>query len=346
MYTIFIRPLLFLIQPEIIHNIINGIIKITCRIPGFELLIKGIFNIKNDKLVRIFAGLEFRNPVGLAAGFDKNALMFNELSNFGFSFIEIGTITPKPQKGNKKPRSFRLIKDKALINRMGFNNIGVEKAVRRIKRKKRNIIIGGNIGRNSITPNENAARDYEICFEKLYNYVDYLVVNVSCPNIDNLTELQDSMALKRILSRLMKIRKDKEKYKPVLLKISPDLDNKELDEIINICEDMDINGIVATNTTVERKRLKTAKARIEKIGNGGLSGKPLKERSTQIIKYINKKTNGKIPVIGVGGIMSPEDAIEKIEAGATLVQLYTGFIYEGPSLAKRINKAILERYHS
>ena len=344
MYKVIIRPVLFLIPPETIHNLVNIILKITFSIPGCIAFAGIIFKLKNKKLARNIAGLEFENPVGLAAGFDKNGLLYNELSCFGFSLVEVGTVTPKPQSGNKKPRSFRLIRDKALINRMGFNNAGVDRVIKRIKRKGRKVIIGGNIGKNSITTNENAVNDYEICFEKLYNYVDYFVVNVSCPNISNLTELQDVDSLEAILDRLVKIRKGKEVYKPVLLKISPDLDNKKLDDIIKICEKMDINGIVATNTTIEREGLKTNKDRIEKIGNGGLSGKPVKDKSTQIIRYINEKTNGKMPIIGVGGIMSPEDAIEKIEAGATLVQLYTGFIYEGPFLVKRINRAILKRF--
>ncbi len=344
MYKLIIRPLLFLIPPETVHNIVNTALKIIFYIPGTKALAGGIFKVKNRKLVRKIAGLEFENPVGLAAGFDKNGLLYNELSNFGFAFIEVGTITPKDQPGNERPRSFRLVKDKALINRMGFNNAGVDRTAKRLERRASNIVIGGNIGKNSVTANEDAVNDYEICFEKLYNCVDYFVVNVSCPNISNLTELQDVDSLEEILERIVKIRKGKEVYKPVLLKISPDLDKKKLDDIIKICEKMDINGIVATNTTIEREGLRTSKGRIKRIGNGGLSGKPIKDRSTQIIRYINEKTNGRMPIIGVGGIMSPEDAIEKIEAGATLVQLYTGFIYEGPFLVKRINRAILKRF--
>jgi dihydroorotate dehydrogenase len=344
MYKTLLRPVLFLIAPETIHNIINTIIKIFFAIPGIKELLKIFFREKNKKIVKNVFGLEFRNPVGLAAGFDKNGWIYNELSAFGFSFVEIGTITPEPQKGNEKPRSFRLARDKALVNRMGFNNIGVDRVIERLKRKKSKIIIGGNIGKNSITANKNAVNDYEICFEKLYDYVDYFVINISCPNIDNLTELQDVSSLEVILERIMKIRKEKNIYKPVLLKISPDLDRKKLDNIIKISENKGINGIVATNTTIKREGLITEKERVEEIGHGGLSGKPLKDKSTQIIRYINKKTKGKMPVIGVGGIMSPEDAIEKIEAGAELLQLYTGFIYEGPSLVKRINKAILKRF--
>jgi dihydroorotate dehydrogenase len=344
MYKTFLRPVLFIIPPETIHNIIKIIIKLIIVIPGIRCLFNIFFRVKNKKLVKNVFGMEFKNPVGLAAGFDKNGFIYNELSAFGFSFVEIGTITPKAQKGNEKPRSFRMARDKAIINRMGFNNIGVERVVERLKRKGSNVIVGGNIGKNSLTANEQAVNDYEICFKKLYEFVDYFVLNVSCPNIDNLTELQDLSSLEIILERIMKIRKEKDIYKPVLLKISPDLDSKKLDDIIKISENKGINGIVATNTTIKREGLLTEKERVEKIGNGGLSGKPLKDESTRIIRYINKKTKGKIPVIGVGGIMSPEDAIEKIEAGAALVQLYTGFIYEGPFLVKRINKAILKRF--
>jgi dihydroorotate dehydrogenase len=335
-----------MIKPETIHNIISIFIKLIFNIPGSKSLLGILFRVKNRKIERNVFGLRFKNPVGMAAGFDKNGFLYNELSTFGFSFVEVGTITPRPQPGNKKPRSFRLEDDSALVNRMGFNNIGADRMVERLKGKRKKIIIGGNIGKNSQTTNENAANDYEICFEKLYGYLDYFVINVSCPNIGNLTELQDVRHLKVILERLMKIRKEKKDYKPVLLKISPDLDDKELDDIIKICENSGIDGIVATNTTIRREGLKTEKDRIEEIGSGGLSGKPLKDKSTQIIRYINEKTKGKIPVIGVGGIMSPEDAIEKIKAGAVLVQLYTGFIYEGPFLVKRINKAILEHFHS
>lgn len=344
MYKFLVRPLLFLFAPETIHFIVSCILKVTFIIPGLSYIISRLFTLENKRLVRDVAGLKFKNPVGLAAGFDKNASLFNELSNLGFSFVEIGTITPEPQTGNKKPRSFRLAKDSALINRMGFNNYGIEEIVKRLKRKRFDIIIGGNIGKNTKTTNKDAYNDYEICFRKIYDHVDYIAVNVSCPNIDNLTELQDAKALENILHRLMEIRKKQTKHKPVFLKISPDLSNRQLDEIIDISVNTGINGIIATNTTIERKELRTSQDKIDKIGSGGLSGKPLTNRSTATIKYINKKLDGKLPIIGVGGIMSPEDAIEKIEAGATLVQVYTGFIYEGPYLVKRINKAIAKAY--
>jgi len=344
MYKFLVRPLLFLFAPETIHFIVSRILKVTFIIPGLSYIISRLFTLDNKRLVRDVAGLKFKNPVGLAAGFDKNASLFNELSNLGFSFVEIGTITPEPQTGNKRPRSFRLAKDSALINRMGFNNYGIEEIVKRLKRKRFDIIIGGNIGKNTKTTNKDAYNDYEICFRKIYDHVDYIAVNVSCPNIDNLTELQDAKALENILHRLMEIRKKQTKHKPVFLKISPDLSNRQLDEIIDISVNTGINGIIATNTTIERKELRTSQDKIDKIGSGGLSGKPLTNRSTATIKYINKKLDGKLPIIGVGGIMSPEDAIKKIEAGATLVQVYTGFIYEGPYLVKRINKAIAKAY--
>ena len=343
MYKILVRPLLFLFTPESIHHIVGKILKISFIIPGVSYLINRLYFAKNIALERNVAGLKFKNPVGLAAGFDKNALLYNELSNLGFSFVEIGTVTPEPQPGNKMPRSFRLEKDKALINRMGFNNDGVEAVVNRLKRRKCNIIIGGNIGKNTLTPNGDAYNDYEICFRKIYDYVDYIAVNVSCPNINNLTELQDAKALENILHGLMEIRKKQAKHKPVFLKVSPDLDNTQLDEVIEICRNKGVNGIIATNTTIAREELRSSKDKICKIGKGGLSGRPITKRSTAVIKYLSKKLEGKLPIIGVGGIMSSEDALEKIEAGATLVQVYTGFIYEGPCLAKRINKAILKK---
>ncbi len=290
-----------------------------------------------------FAGLQFESRVGLAGGFDKNAGFFNEFAHFGFSFIEIGTITPLPQPGNPKPRSFRLIKDKAIINRMGFNNIGVEKVVENLKRRREGkLLIGGNIGKNTNTPNSSAVNDYTICFKKLYDYVDYFVVNVSCPNISNLSELQDPQALREILTKLVNIRKLQEKRKPILLKISPDLDFREIDEIMDIYRKVGIDGIVATNTTTKRLHLRTSERKVRSIGNGGLSGRPLTSRSTEIIRYISDKSNHTIPIIGVGGIMNPADALEKIKAGARLVQVYTGFIYGGPFLAKRINEYFLE----
>ena len=342
MYRYIIRPVLFLFSPESVHHFIVIIIKIAFRLPGISTLIEKFFNVKHPGLQREFMGLKFENPVGLAAGFDKNGTFFNEFSSFGFSFIEVGTITPKGQPGNPKPRSFRLTKDRALINRMGFNNIGVQEAIKNLKRRKQGLIIGGNIGKNTLTPNEKAVEDYEYCFRELYNYVDYFVVNVSCPNITDLSELQDQDALEKILGRLVTIRKKQSVYRPVLLKISPDLNNKQLDQVIDIHFKIGIDGIVATNTTIQRNGLKTDREKVRKIGNGGLSGRPLTERSTEVIRYIHTKSDGKIPVIGVGGIMTVEDAVEKLKAGATLIQVYSGFIFNGPGFVKKINKALLE----
>ena len=302
-----------------------------------------MFTLKDKKLKREVFGIKFPNPVGLAAGFDKDARLIDELSCFGFGFIEIGTLTPKPQDGNPKPRLFRLKEDSGIINRMGFNNSGVEDAIIRLRKRKSNTLIGGNIGKNKLTPNENATDDYVISFNSLFPYVDYFVVNVSSPNTPDLRDLQEKEPLTNLLSSLQEINNNKDKRKPILLKIAPDLTNKQLDDIIQIVQDTKIDGVVATNTTIDRSNLKTDKTKLEDIGNGGLSGKPVKERSTEVIRYLSEKSNKAFPIIGVGGIQSPEDAIEKLDAGASLVQIYTGFIYEGPGLVKRINKAILKR---
>ena len=340
MYKIFIRPLLFLFPPETIHHLIVVIIRVSFYIPGVKYILTRIYSYKRSSLERKVFGLNFPNPVGLAAGFDKDAVFFNQFFSFGFGFIEIGTITPMGQPGNPKPRSFRLTNDSALINRMGFNNHGIVEAVKKLKKRQPGLIIGGNIGKNSATPNHKAVHDYEYCFESLYDYVDYFVVNVSCPNISDLKELQDQEMLNLILHQLMLNRASKELKKPVLLKISPDLNWKQVDETINIVEQNGLDGIVATNTTISREGLKTNKEKLEKLGNGGLSGAPLRERSTEMIRYIKKKSEGRIPIIGVGGIMNEKDAMEKLDAGADLVQIYTGFIYEGPGLVKRILKKI------
>ena len=334
---------LFLFKPEFIHHISFKFIKFGSMIPGKMWALRLLFKINDTRLEREVFGLKFDNPVGLAAGFDKDAKLFDELASFGFGFIEIGTVTPLPQDGNPKPRLFRLKEDYAIINRMGFNNEGIEAAVARLRRKKSNIIIGGNIGKNKVTPNKKAVSDYEICFEKLFPYVDYFVVNVSSPNTPGLRDLQEKVPLTRLLNRLQKLNIQKEKRKPILLKIAPDLSNEQLDDIIAIVANTKIDGVVATNTTISRNGLKTVKTKLEAIGNGGLSGKPVKDRSTEVIKYLADKSNKAFPIIGVGGIHSAEDAIEKLNAGATLVQLYTGLIYEGPWLIKKINKKILEK---
>ncbi len=340
MYRSLIRPILFQFQPETIHGFVFGALKLVQTMPGGNYLVRNIFQPSFPITPVKVLGIEFPNSVGLAAGLDKDADVFDMLGNLGFGFIEIGTVTPKAQPGNEKPRLFRLRKDNALINRMGFNNKGVQYTIEKLKKKKTNIIIGGNIGKNKITPNENAIDDYAICFNELFPYVDYFVVNVSSPNTPNLRELQDKEPLKKLLLHLNNLNSQKDKRKPILLKIAPDLTNSQLDDIVEIVEEAKIDGIVATNTTISREGISLTNDEIAKIGAGGLSGKPLKKRSTEIIRYISQKTNGKLTIIGVGGIMSAEDAIENLEAGASLVQLYTGFIYEGPALIKRINKAI------
>jgi len=312
-------------------------------IPGKLWALRLFFKVKDTRLEREVFGLKFDNPVGLAAGFDKDAKLFDELASFGFGFVEIGTVTPLPQDGNPKPRLFRVKDDSGLINRMGFNNQGIEAVVARLRRKKSDIIIGGNIGKNKDTPNEDAANDYAICFEKLFPYVDYFAVNVSSPNTPGLRDLQEKAPLTALLNSLQELNNNKDKRKPILLKIAPDLTDEQLDDIIAIVADTKIDGVIATNTTIDRSSLKTAKNKVEAIGNGGLSGKPVRLRSTQVIKYLADKSNRAFPIIGVGGIHSAEDALEKLDAGATLLQVYTGFIYEGPSLVKRINKAILKR---
>ncbi|MEO6304429.1 MAG: quinone-dependent dihydroorotate dehydrogenase, partial [Bacteroidia bacterium] len=289
-------------------------------------------------------GLNFRNPVGLAAGLDKDAIVFNELGDFGFSFIEIGTVTPKPQPGNDKPRLFRLTKNEALINRMGFNNHGVVEAAKKLRvRKDKTLIIGGNIGKNKSTPNEEAVNDYIICFNALFDVVDYFVVNVSSPNTPNLRDLQEKEPLTNLLKTLQDLNLKKKSPKPILLKIAPDLTNTQLDDIIDIVKQTNIAGVIATNTTISREGLDYTKEEIEKYGMGGLSGLPLTKRSTEVIRYLKQKSNNAFPIMGVGGIHSAQDAIDKLEAGADLVQLYTGFIYHGPKLISDINSAILRK---
>lgn len=344
MYKLFVKPLLFLIKPEKAHYIAMGCLTLISSIPGFSSILKSCYDISNPKLKRKLFGLTFKNPVGLAAGFDKDARWFNQLANLGFGFIEIGTLTPKGQIGNPKPRLFRITDDEGLINRMGFNNLGADDAVKRLKNRKTKIVIGGNIGKNTVTTNEDALADYVYNFNVLHDYVDYFVVNVSCPNVKDLTKLQDTSFLLNLLGDLKHINTTKNKPKPILLKIAPDLNNSQLDEVIEIIEKTKIDGVIATNTTTSRDNLKTNKTKIEEIGNGGLSGKPITNRSTEVIKYLADKSNKAFPIIGVGGIHSAQDALDKIAAGADLVQVYTGFIYEGPGLIKKINKAILEKY--
>ena len=337
MYKKIILPVLFLFDPEKVHNFTFLLFKIFLNIPFVGFLVQKIYSVDNKKLSKKLFGVEFKNPVGLAAGFDKNAKLYNELSRFGFGFIEIGTVTPIAQAGNPKKRLFRLTNDQGIINRMGFNNDGMHKIANRLKKNK-NILIGGNIGKNKSTPNDKAVNDYLLCFNYLFDFVDYFVINVSSPNTPNLRELQNTNFLRVILDSLNKENLKKSKTKPILIKISPDLSKENLLEIVDLAISLKIDGIIATNTTINRDNL-TSKNINE---SGGLSGKPLANKSNEVIRFIYDKSNGKIPIIGVGGIHSAKDAIDKIKAGADLVQIYTGFIYEGPSLIKSINKALVE----
>jgi dihydroorotate dehydrogenase len=342
MYKI-LKFFLFKINPESAHHLTFSLIKFVKFIPGFAFFVKKKSINCHPSLSRNIFGLNFRNPVGLAAGLDKDAVAFNELGDFGFGFIEIGTVTPKPQPGNDKPRLFRLPKNEALINRMGFNNHGVIEAAKKLKnRKYPTLIIGGNIGKNKLTPNEEAVNDYVIGFNELFDVVDYFVVNVSSPNTPNLRELQEKEPLTNLLNTLQQLNLKKTKPKPILLKIAPDLTNTQLDDIIDIVKSTNIAGVIATNTTISREGLSYDKSEIEKIGMGGLSGKPLTKRSTEVIKYLKQKSNNSFPVIGVGGIHSADDAIEKLNAGADLIQLYTGFVYHGPKLISDINKKLIK----
>jgi len=344
MYKIFIRPLLFFFDPEAVHYFSFSVIKYLSKL-GFGSITRRIYTLEDPALEREVFGLKFKNPVGLAAGFDKNALLYNELSDFGFGFIEIGTLTPKPQDGNPKKRLFRLKKDQAIINRMGFNNAGVAIAVKALK-KQHKVLIGGNIGKNKVTPNDQATEDYIICTQALWPHVDYFVVNVSSPNTPGLRELQEKEPLTALLKALkvenaLLANKYAQKPKPFLLKIAPDLTEDQLLDIIAIIHETQIDGVIATNTTIGREGLVSEKSLLKEAG--GLSGAPLRKRSTEVIRFLSQKSGNAFPIIGVGGIHSPEDALEKLEAGATLVQLWTGFVYEGPALVKQINKAILAK---
>lgn len=341
MYKSLIRPLLFKQDPEKIHHFVCNQLKLVHKIPGMKGLMKSMYTVSDKRLERTIFGITFPNPVGLAAGFDKDARMISELDSLGFGFIEIGTLTPKAQDGNPKPRMFRLSEDQALINRMGFNNQGVDIAINHLK-KKGNVIVGGNIGKNKVTANEKALDDYLYALEQLYPYVDYFVVNVSSPNTPGLRELQDKEPLAKLLTELQKKRDTYSERKSILLKIAPDLTDGQLDDIVALAKEINLDGIIATNTTISRENLKTPKTKIDEIGAGGLSGKPVRERSTEVISYLSKSLGKDFPIIGVGGIYTPEDALEKLKAGACLIQVYSGFIYEGPSMVKKINKAILK----
>ena len=346
------RSLLFLFPTESVHYFSMNLLRFACKIGFIKKIISNSFSFNNVSLQKKLFGLTFKNPVGLGAGFDKNALYLNELETLGFGFVEIGTVTPLPQSGNEKPRLFRLPKDQALINRMGFNNDGVEVVAQRLSNwkssivnRKSLIVIGGNIGKNKITPNENAWKDYEICFNGLFDCVDYFVVNVSSPNTPGLRELQEKDSLRKILSHLQTINSSKTKPKPLLLKIAPDLTTEQLDDIVELAIEVKLDGLVATNTTISREKLQTTNHELQTIGAGGLSGKPLKQRSTEVLCYLTERLQNKIPVIASGGIFSGDNAKEKLEAGASLIQVWTGFIYEGPSIVKNICKKLANSLH-
>ncbi len=344
----FLRAILFWFDPEAVHHFSMSILKIACNVRWIRVLLAKTFSPPNKDIIYLW-NIPFQNKVGLGAGFDKNALYLRELKTLGFGFIEIGTVTPQPQKGNEKPRLFRLVKDNALINRMGFNNDGVKVVAERLKLWKSDLegitnagitnaqlIIGGNIGKNKHTPNEEAWRDYEICFGELYDWVDYFVVNVSSPNTPGLRELQEKESLRKILSHLQYLNKKQVAPKPLLLKIAPDLVQPQIDDVIELAIEIKLDGLVVANTTISRADLKTPEQQIKSIGAGGLSGKPLTERSSAMVRYIHQKTKGQLPIIASGGIFTAADANEKITAGASLIQVWTGFIYEGPAIVKRI----------
>lgn len=345
-----IRSLLFLLSAETAHHVAMTAFNVLCSVPFMRKVIRSRFTVAHPSLEIKQFGLSFPNPIGLGAGFDKNAKYLRELQALGFGFVEIGTVTPRPQAGNEKPRLFRLPKDGALINRMGFNNDGVEVITQRLKKwknKKSNadhsFIIGGNIGKNKVTPNEDAWKDYEICFRALHPYVDFFVVNVSSPNTPGLRELQEKDALHRILTHLQSMNKTFPVQRPILLKIAPDLTPTQIDDVIDLAREINLDGLVATNTTISREGLQTSADEIASIGAGGLSGKPVQKRSTEIVQYIHQKTGGTIPIIGSGGIFTSTDAAQKQAAGARLVEVWTGFIYEGPFIVKKICKGLLSK---
>jgi len=347
-YSKIIRPVLFCFDPENVHHFTFSFLKLIFKVPFVTPFVRAFFKSKDRSNAKKLMGIDFPNPVGLAAGFDKDAKLYSELSSLGFGFIEVGTVTPKAQPGNDKPRLFRLPKDSAIINRMGFNNAGVESMVENLKKNNSKVIIGGNIGKNKVTPNEEAVNDYLICFEELYPWVDYFVVNVSSPNTPGLRALQEKEPLLHILNTLQRRNielgnKYSLKRKPILLKIAPDLTNEQLEEIVEVIFESGLDGVIATNTTIARAPLSTDADLVNKIGAGGLSGKPLTKRSTEVIRFLAQRSQRKFVIIGVGGIHSENDALEKLEAGADLIQLYTGFIYEGPALIKRINEQIKKR---
>ena len=343
MYSL-IKPVLFSMSPEKAHHVSFDAFRGLCKLPLFEEISQAMFDISTpDDVVELF-GLRFKNRIGLAAGFDKDALIFDEFANLGFGHIEIGTVTPRAQPGNDKPRLYRLTQDQALLNRMGFNNAGVKAAVEKLRARRRNdVVIGGNIGKNKVTPNEEAILDYTYCLKELYPVVDYFVVNVSSPNTPGLRQLQDKEPLTELLKELQKLNESLGTPKPLLLKIAPDLELEQLSDIADIAFATRLSGIIATNTTIDRSGLLSTKRVIEKLGAGGISGKPLTKKSTEVIHFLHKEMGDKMPIIAVGGIMSGKDAKEKIDAGAAMVQLYTGFIYKGPGLVKECVRALRGR---
>jgi len=344
-----VRDILFKFDPEAVHHFSMNQLKLLCSSKLGKQIISASFTPKNSTLKKQAFGLTFNNPIGLGAGFDKNALYLNELEALGFGFVEIGTVTPKPQAGNDKPRLFRLPKDKALINRMGFNNDGVDVVKRRLDKWNNSqvlkgdnrLIVGGNIGKNKVTPNEDAWKDYVICFTELFDYADYFVVNVSSPNTPGLRELQEKASLQKILSQLQNINQGKTKPKPLLLKIAPDLTTEQLDDIVSLAFEVNLAGLVATNTTINRENLITSAQEIEAIGVGGLSGKPITKSSTEVVTYLHQQTSGNVPIIASGGIFTGADAKDKLASGASLLQVWTGFVYEGPSIVKKICKELI-----
>lgn len=347
MYS-FLRKILFWLPAETAHYFSMNCLQLACTLPGVRKIISRQFTVIADTPVQAF-GLTFKNKVGLAAGFDKNARYLRELEALGFGFVEIGTVTPRPQDGNEKPRLFRLPKDQALINRMGFNNDGVKIVAERLKNWKlsqagssqtNRLIIGGNIGKNKVTPNEDAWKDYEICFRELFNVVDYFVVNVSSPNTPGLRELQEKDALHKILSHLQTINQQQPNPKPILLKIAPDLSLEQVNDVVDLAREIRLDGLVVSNTTISRHQLETTTQELEQIGAGGLSGLPVRQKATELVQYITDKAAGEVPVIASGGIFSGEDARDKIDAGASLVQVWTGFIYVGPTIARNICRVI------
>lgn len=341
MYKRIIRPLLFLLSPEVVHAVVTTALRVVCLVPGGRGVLRLMFGYRKKDLEREVFGIRFPNPVGLAAGFDKNGRLYREMGTLGFGFVEVGTVTPRAQPGNPKPRSFRLKGDEALINRMGFNNGGLECMLHSLRHRRRGgLVVGVNLGKNTDTPNENAPSDYLKLFRNLYEYADYFTVNVSCPNVKNVTALQNRGSVMAILEPLFEFRRGQNDYRPILLKISPDLADEQIDEMVDIMMESPLDGMIATNTTTSRAGLKSPKTLVKSIGNGGLSGAPLTARAVEVVKRVHERSQGRYPIIGVGGIMTPADAQRMLDAGASLVQVYSGFIYNGPNFVKKICKAL------